>query len=312
MMLRYLLLLLLLPLCQLMAAGGGKGNPVAATPSPIADQINGPLSSTELKASSRSIFQRVIQARLYHLGSWTLEDASQTPVTVGRTIASLRPSFVTGLLRVTDHGVPGNAESEAYTTIRTAVRTTVKGCRFDVVIDAGNETSGSLFIRRIKEIESRIHPDAWTLYIPPDDNSINPEAIAEVISYAHSQGDMVGYDGPLSLIPEGVDYIVIRAWSLQINRAQIERLASRRVPLLVELPTTFGGKEHPDCARYVREMDSPEKASLLTRLAENQSPWGYRLAYPLFYPMQSSRKAFDSTKDSILMVTLRSLLARFN
>jgi len=59
-------------------------------------------------------------------------------------------------------------------------------------------------------------------------------------------------------------------------------------------------------------MDGAEKASLLTRLASNQYTWGYRLAYPLFYPMQSSRKAFDATKDSILMVTIRSLLARFN
>jgi hypothetical protein len=305
-------LLLLLPFGQLMAAGGGKGNPVTASASPVTDQINTPLSTAELKTSPRTIFQRVIQARLYHLGSWTLEDASQTPVTVGRTITSLRPSFVSGILRVVDHGVPGNAESEAYTTIRTAVRSSVKGCRFDVVIDANNETSGSIFVRRMKEIESRIHPDAWTLYIPPDDTSINPESLADAISYAHSRGDMVGYDGPLSLIPEGVDYIVVRAWVLQLTRDQLERLATRRVPLIVELPTTFGSKEHPDCTRYLREMDGGEKAAILTRLAANQSSWGYHLAYPLFYPLQSSRKAFDATKDSILMVTIRALLARFN
>jgi len=200
MTLRFLSLLLLLPFSPLFAAGGGKGNSVGASPSPVTDQINRPLTSQELKSSSRMIFQRVIQARLYHLGSWTLEDTSQTPVTVGRTIASLRPTFVTGILRVVDHGVPGNAECEAYTTIRSAVRSSVKGCRFDVLIDAGNET-GSLFIRRMIEIQSRIHPDAWTLYVAPDDTLINPEALAEAISYAHSQGDLVGYDGPLSLIP---------------------------------------------------------------------------------------------------------------
>lgn len=312
MTIRCLLWLLILSSGQLLAAGGGKGNPVLASPSPGGDLINRSLSSVELKASPKTIFQRVIQSRIYHAGSWTLEDTAQTPVTVGRTIASLRPSFVTGILRVVDHGVPGNAESEAYGTIRSAVRSSVKGCRFDVVIDAGNETSGSLFVRRMKEIDSRIHPDAWTLYIPPDSTSINPESLAEAISYAHSQGDMVGYDGPLSLIPEGVDYIAFRAWGLQVNQEQIERLASRHIPLIVELPTTFGSREHPDCTRYLHEMDGAEKAALLTRLATNQSSWGYRLAYPLFYPLQSSRKAFDATKDSILMVTIRSLLARFN
>ncbi len=312
MSLRLLLLLSLLPLGPLLAAGGGRGNPGMASPSPPADRVNRPLTAAELKTSSRTIFQRVIQSRVYHLGSWTLEDASHTPVTVGRTLASLRPTFVTGLVRVTEHGIPGNAESEAYTTVRTAVRTSLKGCLFDVVIDAGNETSGSLFIRRIKEIDNRIHPDAWTLYVPPDDTSINPEALAEAIAYAHSQGDMVGYDGPLSIIPEGVDYIVVRAWNFEVNREQLERLASRRVPLIVELPTTFGNKEHPDCSRYIRDMDGSERAALLTRLAMNQSSGGYRLAYPLFYPVESPHRSFDATKDSILMVTIRSLLARFN
>ena len=312
MSLRLLLLLSLLPLGPLLAAGGGRGNPGAASPSPPADLVNRPLTTAELKSSSRTIFQRVIQSRIYHLGSWTLDDASQTPVTVGRTLSSLRPTFVTGLVRVTEHGIPGNAESEAYTTVRSAVRTSLKGCLFDVVIDAGNETSGSLFIRRIKEIDNRIHPDAWTLYVPPDDTSINPEALAEAIAYAHSQGDMVGYDGPLSIIPEGVDYIVVRAWNFEANREQLERLASRRVPLIVELPTTFGNKEHPDCSRYIRDMDGSERAALLTRLAMNQSSGGYRLAYPLFYPVESPHRSFDATKDSILMVTIRSLLARFN
>lgn len=312
MTIRLFMILLLLPMCHLLAVGGGKGNPVTTSPSPLADHVNRPLSAVELKAAPKSLFQRVIQARVYHLGSWSLEDASHTPVTVGRTIASLRPSFVTGLLRVADHGVPGNAESEAYATIRSAVRASAKGCRFDLVLDAGNETSGSLFVRRMREIDSRIHPDAWTLYIPPDDTSINPESLAEAISYAHSQGDLVGYDGPLSLIPEGVDYIVIRAWGLQVNRLKLEHLSTRHVPMIVELPTTFGSREHPDCTRYLHEMDGNEKASLLTRLSMNQGAWGYRFAYPLFYPLQSSRKSFDATKDAILMVTIRSLLARFN
>ena len=312
---RLLVLLCLLPVAPLFAAGGGKGNPIGpngASPSPTADQFNKPLSSGELKISPRSIFHRVIQARVYHLGTWTLEDPSQTPVTAARTIASLRPSFVTGLLRISDRGIPSNAETEAFLSIRNTVQSSVKGSRFDVLIDADNDASGSVFLRRMSEIATRIHPDAWTFYIPPDSTSINPEALAEGIAYAHSHGELVGYDGPLSLIPEGVDYIVVRAWNLEVNREQLERLADRHVPLLVELPTTFGNKEHPDCTKYLTEMDGSEKGELLSRLAADQSRFGYHFAYPLFYPLKDSHKAFDATKDSILMVTIRSLLARFN
>jgi hypothetical protein len=36
------------------------------------------------------------------------------------------------------------------------------------------------------------------------------------------------------------------------------------------------------------------------------------LAYPVFYPLFPAKHVFDATKDPILMVTIRSLLARFN
>lgn len=275
--------------------------------------MNQPLTSLALKGSPKAIFQRVIQARLYHLGSWTLTDPSQTPVTAARTIAALRPSFVTGLIRVPDRGIPGNAEFDAFNTVRNAVTTTDKGCRFDVVLNVGGEREAEPLIRRMKEISTLLHHDAWTLYVAPDDVSVNPEVLEDAIAYAHALGQMVGYDGPLSLIPEGVDYIVIRATDLKVSRDQIERLRSKqRVPLIVELPTTLGSKPNTDCIEYVTKMNATEKGEVLTDLAENQTAWGYRFAYPVFYPVEQNRHVFDATKETILMVTIRSLLARYN
>jgi hypothetical protein len=59
-------------------------------------------------------------------------------------------------------------------------------------------------------------------------------------------------------------------------------------------------------------MDTAKRSDLLTRLAENQSAWGYRFAYPIFYPLTPQRQAFDVTKDGTLLVVIRSLLARFD
>lgn len=314
MIVRCLFLGLLFPLSALHASGAGKGH-VSPNPTstPASETINQPLSSTALKGSYKAIFQRVIQVRLFHQGSWTLADHSQTPVTIARTIASLRPSFVTGLLRLPDRGIPGNAEIEAFNTVRNAVTSTDKGCRFDVVLNMGGEREAEPLIRRMKEITTLLHHDAWTFFVAPDDVSVNPEVLEDTISYAHSQGQMVGYDGPVSLIPEGVDYIVIRAWDLKVNRDQIEHLRSKhRVPLVVEIPSTFGSKPNKDCTDYVTNMNAVEKGEVLTDFAENQAAWGYRLAYPVFYPVEPSRHVFDATKESILMVTIRSLLARFN
>jgi len=312
--LRIALLLLFCPAMALQAAGGGKTR-ASATPvaTPSSDTINQPLSASVLKVSQKALFLRIIQARLLHNGSWTLSDSSQTPVTVGRTLASLCPSFVTGLLRISEHGELSHAEEDAFVTIRSAVTASSKGCRFDVVLNAGDERSGDLMVRHMKEISTRIHPDAWTFYVSQNDASVNPDALEQGIAAAHAAGQMVGYDGPLSLVPEGIDYLVVRAWDLRVKRKQIDLLKStRHIPLIVELPTTIGAQPSPDARSYVEKLSTAQRVAALEEIAENQNAWGYRFAYPVFYPLYPAKHAFDATKDPILMVTIRSLLARFN
>ena len=298
---------------SLQASGAGKGHSPLASNTIFAEEvINQPLSQFALKTSPKVIFQRVIQARLYQNGTWTLDHA-QTSVTVARTLSSLSPTFVTGLVRVSDHGELSNAEVDSFNSVRSAVTAVNKSARFDIVINAGVEQSGEHFVRRMREITSRIHPDAWTFYVAPDSVSVNPEIFEDGIAFAHEAGQFVGYDGPLSLIPEGADFIVVRAWDQKVNRKQIDFLRSKqRVPLIVELPTTFGTQVTKEVLAYVTEMNSAERGKVLESLADDQSSWGYRFAYPVFYPLYPASHAFDSTKDNFLLVTIRALLVRFN
>ncbi|MCE9541982.1 MAG: hypothetical protein K8R38_00440 [Verrucomicrobia bacterium] len=92
---------------------------------------------------------------------------------------------------------------DCFNSVRRAVIEANKAARFDVVINAGVEQSEELFIRRMKEITTRIHPDALTFFISSDSELLNPKILEEGIAYAHEAGQFVGYDGPLSLIPEG-------------------------------------------------------------------------------------------------------------
>jgi hypothetical protein len=306
---RILPLLLLLALASpLHASAAGKGQPAPTPGMTPGGVINHPLNS-----QTKAIFQRVLQARLYHAGAWTLAGSSQTPATVARTILSLRPSFVTGIVRLPDRGDLSNAEIEGFDTIRTAFHAAEQPCRFDVVINAGQERSADSFLRRMKEFNTRLHPDAWTFQVDPEAESLSPEVFEEGIAQAHANGQMVGYDGPLSMVPDGVDYIVVRAWDLKVNVQEIEHLrAKHRVPLIVVLPGTDGGQAPPEVIKYVEKMGTAGRSELLTELARQQTPLGYHLAYPVFYPIHPAHHAFDSTKDTILLVTIRALTARFN
>jgi hypothetical protein len=88
--------------------------------------------------------------------------------------------------------------------------------------------------------------------------------------------------------------------------------STRHIPLIVELPTTIGAQPSPDARSYVEKLSTAQRVAALEEIAENQNAWGYRFAYPVFYPLYPAKHAFDATKDPILMVTIRSLLARFN
>lgn len=308
----FLLLSLSLP-SALLASGAGKGHETSF-PSPGQEgPINRPLSSLALKASAKSIFLRIVQARIYHAGDWTLTDNSQTPVTAARTIASLQPTFVTGLLRISNDMKVTNAEVEAFKAVRSAVLAVNKTCRFDAVLNLGEIRSGDRMVERLKELNSRIQPDAWTFHVTRNTQSLVPEVFEEGIAYAHSCGQMVGYDGPLSLVPEGVDFIVVRAWGMKVDAGDLEVLRSKhRVPVIVQLPTSTSSGEPLEVASYSKSMSTKERSELLSELAANQSELGYRLAYPVYYPVDASHRAFDVTKDNTLLVTIRALLARYD
>ena len=298
---------------SLLASGAGKGHGMSS-PSPDREApINRPLGASTLKASIKSIFLRIVQARIYHAGDWTLTDNSQTPVTAARTIASLQPTFVTGLVRVSNDLKLSNAEAEAFKSVRSAVLAIAPTCRFDAVLNLGVISSGDHLVGRLKELNFRIQPDAWTFHVARNTQALVPEVFEEGIAYAHSCGQMVGYDGPLSLVPEGVDFIVVRAWGMTVDAEDLAVLrAKHRVPLIVQLPTTSSAGQPEEVAAFSKNMGTKERSELLTELAANQSDLGYRLAYPVYYPVDASHRAFDVTKDNTLLVTIRSLLARYD
>jgi len=278
-----------------------------------AARVNRPLTQSQIGASTKSIFRRIVQARLYQGNVWTLEGGGQTPLTVARTLSSLQPSFVTGLIRLPEDSMLSSSVVEAFEAVRSAVRASSKSCRFDVFVNLGLEKSPELLTRKMKEATAQIHPDAWTFHVPAESRGLDPELFDSGISFAHANGQMVGYDGPLSLIPEGVDFIVLRVWDLRMNRKEVEYLREKeRLPLIVQLPGKSERKGRDEVGKYISRMTTVERSQLLTQLAENQGSWGYRLAYPVFYPVSQALKSFDTTKDGSLLITIRSLLARYD
>jgi hypothetical protein len=88
--------------------------PVSSSSAWNEEIVNAPLKHSFLKVDNKEIFRRVIQARLFHQGSWTLPGSSQTPLSIGRSLASLHPTFLTGLVCVQDYGGITNADVEAF------------------------------------------------------------------------------------------------------------------------------------------------------------------------------------------------------
>ncbi len=287
--------------------------PVSSSSAWNEEIVNAPLKHSFLKVDNKEIFRRVIQARLFHQGSWTLPGSSQTPLSIGRSLASLHPTFLTGLVRVQDYGGITNADVEAFKAVRSVVLTENRECLFDMVVNAGDESFGSVFIEHLKQINAKVRPDAWTFLVRPNDKNVNALVLAKGVAYAHSCGQLVGFEGPLSLIPEGVDFIVIRAWDFKVSKTKLASIRAKyEVPLIVEIPTSFGKSKQPEVISYFKNESGVDRSEVISRLAVDQSSFGYRFAYPLIYPIDPVGHSFDATKDLILFVTIRALMVKFN
>jgi hypothetical protein len=214
-----------------------------------------------------------------------------------RTLYALQPTLIIASPRLTDEIALSNAQIELFLEVRKRVLATNPRCRFGVTLHVSHYLTAPELLSRLQEITTKLEPEMINMALSPSSEVISPTALSRGIEYAHHHGQLVSYEGPATMIPDGVDAFVMKPLSGELHRDEVSGFKTRHhLPIIVRVPVA------------ARERDTHERL-LLKHLAEEQSSFGYHLAYPL---QLTSSGNLDTNNDPSLLVMLRALMTRYN
>ncbi|MFI0347380.1 MAG: hypothetical protein ACH346_01225 [Chthoniobacterales bacterium] len=294
---------------------------------------------------------RVLQFRITRDEDGKSEAVSPQAKSIARTLSSLQPTLISGLLHISENSPLRPGQVEMFTIVRKEVLAANPRCKFDVVINASKYATAAEFINKLQEINAKIMPDLIIFRLPSNNEMLYPSALIKAMEFAHAHGQLVGYEGPTAMIPDAVDVIVVRAKSFEVRREEVSFLKSKHhLPILVKVPYPLSGPGKIKILPSLESLDSHEGESpkerqansmnghkisgymqahdhqeeqiskeilineqtkLLMRLAEEQSVFGYHLMYPIASPSQQDH-LLQVASDNALLVTMKALMARWN
>ena len=271
-------------------------------------------SNTDSTTYSQPNFNRVVISRVYQQKQWTLP--SENPVTVAQAIASLNPTFVTGLIRLSDTTNLTSQMIVDYNTIRDLVLQANPNTKFDIVLNANEYNTSAELITKFQAINSQIHVDAFYFDFYMPGYQAHPQVVEDAISYAHSQGQFVGGDvfGGVG-IPPASDYVVCCEANFTIDAGHLAHLRSTlgpNFPILVHINNNPQGGPTTECCVFMNSYNTEQRIAYIIQLAENQAPLGYVLEYSPFFPMCPTSNSYDALQDGPMFATIQTLMNQYN
>ncbi|MFZ4115670.1 MAG: hypothetical protein ACOYK6_02980 [Chthoniobacterales bacterium] len=256
----------------------------------------------------KATFNRVVS--LFHHDGESSEYSSKKMKGLARAVSSFQPSCVLGLLPVSDETILRMDQVEAFCFLRKEIAATNPHCKFEATLNLTRYPTASALLSKLQEISLKIAPDIFLLVVPKNNEVIYPSVLAKGIEYIHAHGQLVGYEGPTSMIPDGVDFLMICAESGTIHREEIAALRIKHhLPILVRVKKSFWNENSTPSEQHAAEA---EQAKRLAHLAEEQNIFGYHFVYPVLSTLAMRQHDFHDATESSLLVRMRALMMRFN
>ena len=261
--------------------------------------------SADIKAAT----VRVVQARLYDGKQSTLSGRSVDEA--AQTIRSLKPTWVSGLIKLDEKDDLNVAQVVAYTRVRDAVKEQSPACLFDLVLDANQYATADAVTAKMKQISASLKVDVWYFEDLSKAFEASPDMVNAAIEYAHANGQLIGGDVSDSTVPQGIDFAALDEGGgtdkAQANAAKLVGKTSAPVLLHMASASAKGGEKKD----AFLTLDSAGRAALLEALAKAQSSTGFRLMYPVYCPVNANKQSYDAGADGVLKDII-SLMSQYN
>lgn len=263
--------------------------------------------------NSSSPFLRVLSARVFHNNNWTVGD--RTAEEVGEVLAQLQPTYISGLIYLDDRIELKEKHIEAYQKIRAKVLAQSPDCKFDFTINPRQFDKPEDIIARMQSIDEQLDIDIWYLDFIEARNKAKSKIIEAAVSYAHSQGQLIGGNElEPSLLKQG-DFVAFhdgQSINLDMKDDMAKLLEDYDIKILFQINNDSGRSTDDTVHTFIKKWDKSKRIAHVKRLAKNQYSWEYRLMYPIFFPVYLKQYSYDAGVDDDILETYQELIENYN
>ena len=263
------------------------------------------------------LFARPVQARVYKFrdsnADWLLPNES--PESVGKALAVLRPSLVSNFALFYNGALPGEDEVDSLREIRRKVTQVSPNSKFEIVLDARDYKSPAEVTSHMRALAERMDFELFFFSGLEAVYERSPEIATAAIAEAHAQNRLAGATFNSKVVPQ-LDYLSIYAGDGEEDLKRRISAAQTRLPILATMDNESSklqlDKNYAGGKDFVSKKTPAERRKLVTSLAKKQDSLNFRMAYPLFFPMQAASKSYDALRDEFMRDTLRRLTDEHN
>jgi hypothetical protein len=271
-------------------------------------------SSTSTGGSS--LFSRVVLARAYQQHNWTLPGVTVTQV--ANTLASLGPTYVSGLIRLDGQLHLTTKMIQNYNLIRNAVLSKSPNAKFDFTLNPVEYNNSQQLITKMAGINALIHVDIWFFDFYDQAYNTNSTMVTAAIQYAHSHGQLIGGNvgqaRSESPFPPGSDFVAApdSNFSVPLHTLKVVRQQSATIPILVHINNNPQQGPTTESCVYINGYTYQQRVKYETGMAKNQTTYGFTFMYNVFFPQCPSNISYNVLADGSMLQVVQTLLNKYN
>lgn len=227
---------------------------------------------------------RIASARVHHTRLSTVRNSNSRRV--GRSLAGLDPTWVSGLIRYSNGQHPNHREVRSWREITRIVHDVNPQVAFDVTLNAKQYRDGDEILRMMQRVRSDLDNDGWFFDFYSTAFHKRPRMIRAAIASAHTHGEFVGGNvfglSRRRPVPLQSDFLSVQDFNLKLNLPAVRRLA-RELPVVYHLHNDPARPRGGGC-RFIERYSTARRRTLIRHRAKQQARYGFRVSYPALFP----------------------------
>src|SRR5262245_40261024 len=162
---------------------------------------------------------RIASVRIYQDGQFTAKH--QTPASIGRILAVLRPTYVSSLIRYAAGQEVRPREIGAWNTIVPLVRASSPDARVAVELKPIEFRNARALTWQLERVRAALDNDGWLMAVWSFASRTRPKLVRAALANAHAHGEFVGGNvfgiSRRVRIPRTTDYVAVQDFNFHVN-----------------------------------------------------------------------------------------------